>query len=205
MHDLNAVKNRYEQELTESIIPFWQTHCIDNDGRGFHTFLDRDGSLYDNDKYMWMQWRIVYTFAKISQADYGSKEHLAIAQKGYEFLVSKGKAENGNYYFCLNGDGEPAVAPYNIYSECFASMAAATLFDVTKEDKYREEAVFAMDKYLSRIPDPKGQWDKALSGKRKFQSLGHYMMLANMGLIMNRCLESDEYTKDIERRIYRAK
>ena len=55
---------RYENALTNDIIPFWQKHCIDRKYGGYFTSLDRDGSVYDTTKYMWMQWRIVYMFAE---------------------------------------------------------------------------------------------------------------------------------------------
>ena len=55
--------DRYEKELVDNVIPFWQNNCVDKEQGGYFTMLDRDGSVYDTTKYMWMQWRIVYLFS----------------------------------------------------------------------------------------------------------------------------------------------
>jgi N-acylglucosamine 2-epimerase len=59
----NDFITKYENELYSSVIPFWEKNCIDKECGGYFTMLDRDGSIYDTEKYMWMQWRIVYMFA----------------------------------------------------------------------------------------------------------------------------------------------
>lgn len=62
---------RYEKELLENVVPFWLNHAQDREYGGFFTCLDRDGSVYDYNKYMWMQWRIVYMFATLYASEYG--------------------------------------------------------------------------------------------------------------------------------------
>ena len=65
---------RYEKTLTADVIPFWQKNCPDREFGGYFTSLDRDGSVYDSTKYMWMQWRIVYMFA-LQQAGFFAACH----------------------------------------------------------------------------------------------------------------------------------
>ena len=55
---------RYENTLVNDVIPFWQKNCVDKEFGGYFTSLDRDGSVYDTNKYMWMQWRSVYRFGE---------------------------------------------------------------------------------------------------------------------------------------------
>lgn len=38
---------RYENELVNSVIPFWQENCVDAECGSYFTLLDRDGSVYD--------------------------------------------------------------------------------------------------------------------------------------------------------------
>lgn len=189
---------KYEKELLESVIPFWEKNCIDNDYGGYFTFLDRDGSIYDTEKYMWMQWRIVYMFGELYKSEYSQEKWLAIAEKGFHFLTENGKSETGNYYFSLNRQGDAATAPYNIYSDCFAAMGAAALFHCKGNSNYKTEALEAMNNYIERIDNPKGQWNKALSGKKQYQTLGHYMMLANLGLTMKSFLGTNQYDRNID-------
>ena len=53
--DFQPFIDRYEKELFDEVIPFWEEHCVDKEFGGYFTFLDRDGSVYDTEKYMWMQ------------------------------------------------------------------------------------------------------------------------------------------------------
>lgn len=197
--DFAKYQKQYRDELIDNVVPFWEKNCIDKEYGGFFTMLDRDGSAYDMEKYMWMQWRVVYMFAELYNSEFKQERWLDIAKNGFDFLTKNGKAEDGSYYFALNRQGVPSVAPYNIYSDCFATMGAATLYKATGDRKYYAEASSAMESYLGRIDNPKGKWEKTLSGRKKMLSLGHYMMLANMGLLMKECLGTDKYDNDIIR------
>ncbi len=197
------VIERYENELLNNVIPFWEKHCIDREYGGYFTMLDRDGSVYDTNKYMWMQWRIVYVFATLFMSRYGKNhpEWLEIARQGYDFLYEHGRLDDGSYYFELNRRGEPAMAPYSIFSDCFAAMGAAAMFAATGESQYRREAESAMQSYIRRLPDPKGRWEKSLPGRGERLNLGGYMILANLGCVMKECLRDDQFDAETDRAV----
>ena len=186
---------RYENELRDSVIPFWENHCVDREYGGYFTSLDRDGSVYDTMKYAWMQWRIVYMFAELHLAGYRKPEYVEIAKQGFDFLYRHGRDEAGRYYFALNREGVPAMAPYSLFSDCFAAMGSAKLFKLTGQEHYANAAREAMENYLSRAQSGNSalQWNKSLAGKKAYLSLGHYMMMANLGLIMNDCLGGNDF------------
>jgi N-acylglucosamine 2-epimerase len=192
---------RYEHELAERLIPFWEKNCVDREFGGYFTSLDRDGSVYDTEKYMWMQWRIVYMFSTFYLSPYRKDSHLEIARQGFDFLTRHGKSEDGTYYFALNRRGEPSVAPYNIFSDCFAAMGAAALYQATGDPACKAEADSAMQSYIRRMDNPKGRWEKSLPGRAKRLSLGHFMILANLGCVMKECLGTDQYDADTERAV----
>ena len=194
---------RYEDELLKNVIPFWQEHCIDRECGGFFSCLDRDGSVYDPNKYMWMQWRIVYMFATLYSSEYGKgrEDWLQIARDGYDFLVAHGRLDDGSYCFQLNRKGEPAMGPFSIFSDCFAAMGAAALFRATGEEMYKHEAESAMTSYIRRIPNPKGKYEKSLPGKERYLSHGSYMILANLGCEMRDCLDTDRYDAECRQAI----
>ncbi len=201
--DWQPVIERYENTLLHDVIPFWQRHCVDRERGGFFTMLDRDGSVYDTTKYMWMQWRIVYQFAVLSRSRYGEgrEDWLKIAADGYDFLFRHGRSGDGSYYFSLDRDGVPLTAPFSIFSDCFAAMGAAALFAATGREEYRDEARSAMRSYIRRIPNPKGCWEKGLPGRRPRLSLGSHMILANLGSVMKECLNSDEFDAETDRAV----
>ena len=201
--DWKRTIERYENELTQNVIPFWQKNCVDTEFGGYFTMLDRDGSVYDTTKYMWMQWRIVCMFAELYRSRFGAgnEAFLKIARDGFDFLYKHGRTEDGSYYFALNRRGVPSMAPYSIFSDCFAAMGAAALFAATGEERYRAEARSAMQSYIRRLDNPKGRWNKLLEGTPKRLSLGSYMILANLGCVMKECLGSDEFDGETDRAV----
>jgi len=122
-----------------------------------------------------------------------NENYLRIARQGFDFLTKYGKSGDGTYYFALNRKGEPSIAPYNIFSDCFAAMGAAALYKVTGEKQYRDEAESAMNSYIRRMDNPKGRWEKGMSGKPQRLSHGHFMMLANLAAVMKEMLGTDQY------------
>ena len=52
-------RDRYEHELFERVIPFWERHAPDPEHGGHFNNLDRDGAVYDTTKHLWMQGRLV--------------------------------------------------------------------------------------------------------------------------------------------------
>ena len=186
---------KYENELKNSVIPFWENHCVDREYGGYFTSLDRDGSVYDTYKYMWMQWRVVYMFAEIYLTGDKKDSYIQIAEQGFNFLYKNGRDPQGRYYFALNRQGVPAMAPYSLFSDCFAAMGAAKLYKITGKELYADAAREAMNHYLERAQSSNSalQWNKSMEGKTPYLSLGQYMMMANLGLIMNECLGGNEF------------
>ena len=199
--ELKNAYHRYHGELKDRVLPFWLEHAMDHEYGAYFTCLDRDGSIYDTEKYMWMQWRIVYMFAWFSMTDLNRPELLPEARQGFDFLTRHGRSDDGTYYFALNRQGVPSVAPYNIFSDCFAAMGAAAMFKATGESCYLDEANSAMRNYVRRMNDPKGKWEKTLSGRPPRLSHGHFMMLANLAAVMREFLGTEEYEEQADRAV----
>ena len=194
---MDGYREIYLKELEENVIPFWMNNCPDRGFGGYFTCLDRDGSIYDTVKFMWMQWRIVYMLSEFYAKLRPEKEWLEQASQGFEFLKRHGKAGNGWYYFSIERDGTPSTAPYSVFSDCFACMGSAALFRATGRDDAKKEALSAYRTYLSRKDNPKGPWEKKMPGAKRWSSLGFHMMQANLAMIMSECLGNDEFLPDI--------
>jgi len=197
--EIEAMKALYEKELFGSVVPFWEKHSIDHKVGGYFNSLDRDGAVFDGEKHMWMQWRSVYMFSELAHSPYGEKKWVKFARHGADFLMQHGRDEKGNYFFALNAAGEPSVSACNIYSDAFAALGSAALFRASGIRKYRDEAARAYQNYLWRMQDPKGRWDKSMPGRQKRHTLGYFMILANLGHVMNECLATSEYDADLDR------
>ena len=49
----------------DSVLPFWLEHSQDKQYGGYFTCLERDGSVYDTDKFIWLQGREVWLFSML--------------------------------------------------------------------------------------------------------------------------------------------
>ena len=54
---------KYRSELLDSVLPFWLNHSQDKEYGGYFSCLNRDGSIYDTDKFIWLQVREVWLFS----------------------------------------------------------------------------------------------------------------------------------------------
>jgi hypothetical protein len=47
----------YRDGLLDDVVPFWLKHGVDRENGGIFSCLDRDGSVFDTDKSIWIQGR----------------------------------------------------------------------------------------------------------------------------------------------------
>ena len=87
--DLEEVRLRYERELYDRIVPFWENHSIDRGCGGYLHCLDRDGAVYDTFKDIWMEWREVYMFAALVNHNRRKPEWIGLARHGYDSLLPR--------------------------------------------------------------------------------------------------------------------
>ncbi|MCQ4762349.1 AGE family epimerase/isomerase, partial [Alistipes onderdonkii] len=55
--DFQKLAGEYKSELLDSVLPFWLEHSQDKQYGGYFTCLECDGSVYDTDKFIWLQGR----------------------------------------------------------------------------------------------------------------------------------------------------
>ncbi len=190
--DFTALANLYKNALLTNVIPFWEQHSIDWEHGGYFTCLDRQGQVYDTDKFIWLQNRQVWVFSMLYHQLEQRPEWLKIAAHGAQFLASHGRDAEGNWYFALDRTGQPLVQPYNIFSDCFAAMAFSKYALAAGEDWAKEVALQAYQNVLRRQDNPKGHYSKAYPGTRPMKALAVPMILANLSLEMDWLLPSNQ-------------
>lgn len=186
----SSIADLYRKELLEKVLPFWLEHSKDGEGGGYFTCLRRDGSVYDTDKFIWLQGRQVWCFSYMYQNVEAREEWLEMALHGARFLEKYGMDENGNWYFSLNRYGQPLIQPYNIFSDCFAAMAFSALNRIVPNERYRQLAVRTFENILARKNDPKGKYNKAYPGTRVLKGFSLPMILCNLSLELESILGS---------------
>ncbi len=164
MIDFKQLAEQYRSELLDRVVPFWLNKSQDTEFGGYFTCLDRDGSVYDTDKFIWLQGREVWMFSKLYNTVEPRQEWLDAAIQGAEFLKKYGHDGNLNWYFALDREGHPLVEPYNIFSYTFATIAFGQLSIALQKAAAHPQ------------PLPKGgenqQGDKIVSGGNESPSLG---------------------------------
>jgi len=200
--DFKALAAQYKSELLDRVMPFWMEKSIDAECGGFFTCLERDGSVYDTDKFIWLQGRQVWMLATLYNKVERRQEWLDAAIQGADFLMKYGHDGNFNWYFSLDREGHPLVEPYNIFSYTFAVIAFGQLYVATGNPLYADIAKKTFDIVLSKKDNPKGRWSKASSGARSLKSFDLPMILCNVALEIESLLQPDFLQETIDNCIH---
>ncbi|MGM9817916.1 MAG: AGE family epimerase/isomerase [Paludibacteraceae bacterium] len=196
--DFQKLAAQYKSELLDRVLPFWLEKSQDKAFGGYFTCLERDGSVFDTDKFIWLQGRQVWMFATLYNKVEKRQEWLDCAVQGAEFLKKYGHDGNLNWYFSLDREGNPLVEPYNIFSYTFAVIAFGQLSIATGNSEYAEIAKKTFDIVLSKVANPKGKWNKAVAGTRNMKSFALPMILCNVALEIESLLEPTFLKETIE-------
>ena len=210
--DFKALAKQYKSELLDRVMPFWMQNSIDHEYGGFFTCMERDGTVYDTDKFIWLQAREVWMLATLYnkscptlpateriEADEETRQawlHAAIM--GADFLKKYGHDGELNWYFSLDREGHPLVEPYNIFSYTFAVIAFGQLHKATGCEECADIAKRTFDIVLSRMDCPKGRWSKAAKGARALKTFDLPMILCNVALEIEDLLEPAFLDQTIE-------
>ena len=189
---------QYRAELLDNVLPFWLKNSRDTEGGGFFTCLNRDGSVFDTDKFIWLQGRQVWLFSMLYNEVEKRPEWLEFALHGANFLEKHGRAADGTWYFSTNRHGQPLVEPYNIFSDCFATQAFGQLYKATGEQRYADIATTTFQSILDRQNNPKRQWSKAVAGTRPLKNFALPMILCNLSLEIEHLLDPSVVAANID-------
>ncbi len=149
----------YRDGLLQDTVPFWLEHGVDKEHGGFLTCLDRDGSIIDTDKSVWMQGRGSWLFsclynsltpwvAKLRLAEV-HEEWLAAAEQGIRFLDAHCfDPTDGRMWFLVTREGKPIRKRRYAFSESFAAIAYAEYAKATGKDEYAERARKAFQAFI---------------------------------------------------------
>jgi len=182
----------YRKALLEDVVPFWQRHSLDRECGGYFTCLNRDGSVFDTDKFVWLQARQVWTFSMLHQRVEKREDWLDTARLGADFLREHGADNDCNFYFALDRQGRPLVQPYNIFSDCFAAMAFCRYALAGGDESARDLALRTYHNILRRQDNPKGVYNKAVASTRPLRGFALPMIMCNLTLELEDILDADE-------------
>jgi N-acylglucosamine 2-epimerase len=151
---LEPYYNRYRTELFDRVLPFWMKHSQDRDFGGCFTCLDRDGSIYDTRKYVWLNGRAAWTFARLYNSVEQRPEWLEFSRSCVHFLRRHGIRIDGHVYFSLTREGKPAFMQRKPYSAVFAALGLLEYAAATGDIECRDEGVASFHRVCDSIAHP---------------------------------------------------
>ena len=115
----------YRDGLLHDTLPFWINHAVDREHGGFLFSLDRDGSVLDTDKPIWIHGRFVWLLSTLYSTVEQRPEWLDLARHGLDFLRKHAFDSDGRMFFTVTRDGRPLRKRRYLFSEAFAVIALA--------------------------------------------------------------------------------
>ena len=124
------VKIDFKDYLINNVLKFWLTHAIDEKNGGIFTQVERDGTIYGEEKSVWFQGRALWVFAKAYNKVENNPQYLRACKKIYQFLL-KCVDSDGRMFFTVNKKGAPIQKRRYYFSETFAAIGCAQYYKAT--------------------------------------------------------------------------
>lgn len=192
--DLVPYAERYRRDLVDAVIPFWLRHSLDREYGGYFTCLDRDGSVYDTRKYVWLQGRAVWMFARLYNELERRQEYLDAATLGVDFLRRHARDEQGRLYFSLTREGAPYFFQRKPYAAVFYQMGLLEYARATGDRGCLDEAVELFWRIVEWVRRPELLGRPALPGQPPLSNLANLLVVGMMALDLARQVDDPRYT-----------
>ena len=134
-------RDRYRDDLTEHILPFWLKYGLDRKHGGIYTCLDREGKLMDTTKSVWFQGRFAFIASFAYNQIERRPEWLEAARLTIEFIERHCFDSDGRMYFEVTEEGLPLRKRRYVFSETFAAIAFSEHALATGNQAYAEKAL----------------------------------------------------------------
>jgi len=152
---LAELREDYRHRLFDQYLPFWDKGGCDRQLGGFMCELNDDGSVANEEKYIWYQGRGVWVYAVLYNHFGRAPRWLEVARKGTEFMVEHMHAGDGRWYERVRRDGSGAKGlGNNVYGWLFAAAGLVQYAMATGEAKHLRLARQAILAAAEAYDDP---------------------------------------------------
>ena len=151
---LLELREIYRRELLDSVVPFWLNHSLDREHGGQFNSLDRDGSVFDTDKSMWLQGRALWMFAKLYNEVEARADWLEAARHIYDFIMRHGFDSDGRMFFAVTADGRRLRKRRYLFTETFAIIGLAEYARATGDARALQRALATYRLVVDHLRNP---------------------------------------------------
>ncbi|MCR5131076.1 MAG: AGE family epimerase/isomerase [Prevotella sp.] len=192
--------DRYKDQLTNDIMPFWLQYGWDQENGGVYTCLNRDGSLMDTTKSVWFQGRFAFVCSFAYNHVEKRQEWLDAAKSTLDFIEKYCFDDEGHMYFSITADGHPLRKRRYVFSETFAAIAMSEFALATGDMTYAEKALKVF-KDTQRFLETPGFLPAKFESDVELQGHSIVMILINVGSRIRQVVDDPTLTKQIDESI----
>ena len=182
--ELKDLRDFYRASLLEDTLPFWMPGIVDEEFGGYLSMRDRDGSLVDDDKSVWLQGRFAWMLATFCNTVEKKAEWLSAAKSGVEFLKAHCFDEDGQMFFLVTREGKPLRKRRYFYSEAFTVMAFAAYGKASGNEMWLEEARKLFAKSMDYVDGTASAGDPKWTDERKVKGIGVPMIFLQVAQVL---------------------
>jgi N-acylglucosamine 2-epimerase len=181
---LQELRNDYRERIFKQYLPFWEKGGYDNELGGFMCELNDDGSVVNDEKYIWYQGRGVWVYSYLYNNFGKDKQFLGIAKKSRDFLIKNMYLGDGKWLDTVNRQGKPVVSTVaqgsskDVYGALFSAVGLIELYKAIGNEEDLEIAktsIWASVKAYES-PDYEGVIVAGID-KKGLRTLGHSFMI----------------------------
>lgn len=182
--ELEGLRDFYRASLLEDTLPFWMPGIVDEEFGGYLSMRDRDGSLVDDDKSVWLQGRFAWMLATLYNTVEKKEEWLSAAKSGVEFLKAHCFDEDGQMFFLVTREGKPLRKRRYFYSEAFTVMAFAAYGKASGNEMWLDEARKLFAKCMDYVDGTASAGDPKWTDERKVKGIGVPMIFLQVAQVL---------------------
>ncbi len=134
---LKELRDDYYERIFNQYLPFWEKGGYDKKYGGFMCELRDDGTVVNDEKYIWYQGRGIWVYSFLYINLVRERRFLEIAEKTRDFLIKNMYLGDGKWHDTVNRHGKPVESSVaqgsskDIYGALFSAAGLIELYKAT--------------------------------------------------------------------------